>query len=416
LSAQAAQQPLSFRLLVTGESRGYLEPCGCAEFKEGGAARRATWIDARRREGPCLYVDNGDLVEGPGRQNQLKAETWAELLKGMRLDVLNLGEGEWALGIEVLSYLQQICGSPFLCANARTLDGQGIEPFAVVERAGKKIALIGVLGDGFLETARAANPQVEFVTVEKALAGLRPKIAADFPILLFHGPAAEAQAVLSRHRWIRLAVAAHEGDAPLPPRKVAGGALLVTAGRKSRSVLEVAVVAAGGKLTGGGARPRALPAELEESPEAAAILQGYLARVRAENLLAQVPKQPLPGQTSYAGADACRRCHAQQHRVWEGSSHARAFETLVASGHDADPECVGCHVVGLSFVSGYQDAGSSPRLKGVGCECCHGAGSQHAAAPTESKLTESLECCQACHVPDHSPRFNRESYWAKIKH
>src|SRR5262245_4676763 len=99
--------PAGAVLLYTGEQRGYLEPCGCTKPQIGGLPRRASLL-ASLAKGPeksgsapeaqgggetprTLVVDNGDMVEDPGRQSQLKAEALASFYHANRYDAINLG-------------------------------------------------------------------------------------------------------------------------------------------------------------------------------------------------------------------------------------------------------------------------------------------------------------------------------------
>ena len=413
----AAGRPPQLRVFVTGESAGYLEPCGCAGFKVGGVGRRATLLGSLASRGTTLYVDNGDLVAETGRQSQLKAETWVQLLLDMRLDALNLGEADWALGVDFLRSLHQSCRIAFLCANVRGSSADFVKPSVLLERGGVSVAVVGLLSDSFLDTVRAANPEAVFVSAEEALVAVESHVQADVCIVLYHGAAVEAEALLASRPWVQLAVAAHEGDSPMEPRRSKSGAMIVTAGRKAQHVLEVVAARRGGKFVVEEATAHVLGDDLAEAPNAAALVEGYLARLRVEGLLTQVPKEPLPDGQKYLGSDACRRCHAAEYAVWQKSAHARAYGTLVRVRHDADPECVGCHVVGLRHQSGFAEATSTAHLRHVGCESCHGPGALHAANPEGAKqVPKSKESCSTCHVPDHSPDFAMESYWAKIAH
>src|SRR5947207_3391908 len=85
----ARSSPSPVMLLYTGEQRGYLEPCGCTKPQIGGLPRRAALL-ASLSGG--IVVDNGDMVEDPGRQSQLKAEALAGFYHANRYAAINLGE------------------------------------------------------------------------------------------------------------------------------------------------------------------------------------------------------------------------------------------------------------------------------------------------------------------------------------
>src|SRR5690606_37921989 len=70
----------------------------------------------------------------------------------------------------------------------------------------------------------------------------------------------------------------------------------------------------------------------------------YLKRVDEAGLLDLVPRTE---GAAFAGNAVCLSCHADAAKVWEGSKHAHAYETLEHEGHGRDPDCVKCHVTGL---------------------------------------------------------------------
>ena len=87
------------------------------------------------------------------------------------------------------------------------------------------------------------------------------------------------------------------------------------------------------------------------------------------------------GKAKFAGNAACASCHTRATQVWKHSLHAKALETLQKRAHDRDPDCLPCHVVGLSSRNGYRSPKLTPQLAFVGCESCHGSGADHAKDP-----------------------------------
>src|SRR5690606_33230947 len=49
-----------FTILVMGDNRGEIVPCGCKDFPRGGLPRRATFVQEARAAGPVLLLDAGD--------------------------------------------------------------------------------------------------------------------------------------------------------------------------------------------------------------------------------------------------------------------------------------------------------------------------------------------------------------------
>jgi hypothetical protein len=122
---------------------------------------------------------------------------------------------------------------------------------------------------------------------------------------------------------------------------------------------------------------------------------------------------PAVGQegAKYIGSSKCKMCHGDQHKSWEEMKHSKAFDSLtpeqVKNGKHEGQACVSCHVTGYGK-GGYVDEEKTPKLKNVGCESCHGAGSLHQKAmlaamateevPEDKKISKNVGCVQ-CHNP-----------------
>jgi len=95
----------------------------------------------------------------------------------------------------------------------------------------------------------------------------------------------------------------------------------------------------------------------------------------------------------YVGVKRCKTCHnlekgGAQYTKWTESKHSKAFETLaspkaleiakekgIADPQKAD-ECLSCHVTGHGEPADHFKE-SFVAADGVGCESCHGAGSNY---------------------------------------
>src|SRR5919106_182880 len=51
-------------VFVSGDTTGWITPCGCAANQSGGLARRATYLADLRSKGDVLYVDVGGAAGG----------------------------------------------------------------------------------------------------------------------------------------------------------------------------------------------------------------------------------------------------------------------------------------------------------------------------------------------------------------
>jgi hypothetical protein len=121
----------------------------------------------------------------------------------------------------------------------------------------------------------------------------------------------------------------------------------------------------------------------------------------------------------YEGSDSCASCHDYEYVEWMNRPHAKAFSTLEKVGSQYDPECVICHVVGMDYESGFISESKTPLLKDVGCENCHGPGSEHNKNPEVlTPISEPNSVCITCHTPEHSNDYagNEEEKLQLIKH
>lgn len=137
-----------------------------------------------------------------------------------------------------------------------------------------------------------------------------------------------------------------------------------------------------------------------------------------------------PGaEPKYVGNQGCG-CHKSQIKSWTRSAHGKAFESLKPGkrktakkranldpdkDYTRDKKCLKCHTTGYRENGGFRDMASTPELKGVGCESCHGPGSKYRILHDEkpSSLTreenkadgawygsEDPDVCLACHNDD----------------
>jgi hypothetical protein len=144
----------------------------------------------------------------------------------------------------------------------------------------------------------------------------------------------------------------------------------------------------------------------------------------------------LAAEPAYVGVKTCTKCHDVQGESWEGTAHAKAFDSLTpntkaeaktkakldpAKDYTKDKDCLGCHSTGFGQSGGYEIGmapGGAKALGSVGCESCHGAGGgyrdEHGAAEKllkkESKKTarktladrgqnfDYARACADCHL------------------
>jgi len=146
------------------------------------------------------------------------------------------------------------------------------------------------------------------------------------------------------------------------------------------------------------------------------------------------------------GAPKCKTCHkaktGDQWKIWTESVHAKAFETLAseeakkiaADKELGDPQtedaCLKCHTTKayLGAEAVVSEKGKYADTEGVGCEACHGPGSDYKSkkimtdpATHEAAglvMVKTADACTKCHN-EESPTFKDfdfEKRWAEIAH
>lgn len=324
-------------------------------------------VRALLKQPNTYYVDIGNWTESEDRQDELKADALATLFADLKPAYLNVGPLDARMSEAKLDSLAEMTGGLL----NRSGDPRDVGPLQI--RANTSLPYEGGKKEVLLLAAGKAE-------AERAATG---------------GPG--------------LIVYSVSGDPAKDPTTV-GTAVLVSSGDRCRNVGRIELIA--GKWTN--FTLIELGPEKADDPHATAVYKSYLQRVADENLLDVLPR--TQGPVKYAGSKSCASCHAQIYEDWKGTSHAHAYATLQSTGNDRDPECVGCHVVGLGDTSGFKSLKMTPKVANVGCESCHGPGSKHNRGPYAPYGGAGEQACLPCHTLENSPGFSFKEYWPKIKH
>jgi hypothetical protein len=290
-------------------------------------------------------------------------------------------------------------------------------PIRIVEAAGRRVALVGVLGERFaVEPLRVTPPRQAILDALAEFAG-----RYDSLVIL---------AYLDEEPLRQLAETLPEADAvvggptgqPIPPTSV-GPVLLISATNQGKFLARLD--AAGRDSIGGwsGAIVE-LGDRFADDPTQVANLNRYHEELARLDLTPQQTSWTgpllgqLPADYRVAGSPACQTCHVEEHKRWDESKHARAWESLRAKGAQVDPDCQRCHATGYGLPGGFVSVRRSPALVNVGCEACHGPSYAHMgdAKRHTAYFGEAASQCRACHDAENSPEFVFEAYWARIRH
>lgn len=406
-------------LVFANQTLGWLEPCGCTEGMLGGLARRVAYLDALRARGFEPYLlDNGDLIDSPGRQSELKLETAYAILSrlGHRSLIVNRGERDIPMigmdlrGTSVFSHSLTSCLPEPFPAIVPFDEGEAPLLVGVVALLAKSLTLDVEAGSSGSQSLR--DP---VAVLERARQNSNGFVGL---LVLFHGPRDEARQLFADRTDVLAVVAGHDHEDPVEPERLPGGAVLVAPGNKGKYLALVELVRDGEKLRAEPLGNVPLDDRVPDDPATAALIEEYKRRLFEENLIAGMELKLPESGGRFLGPEACSPCHGPQYQVWKETKHTKAFVNLKPRNGTRDPECLRCHSTGFGFASGFQGVERTPHLAYVSCESCHGVGSNHMNNPQPGfgRVKEPAKLCVRCHDKENSPEFDFERYWPKIAH
>jgi hypothetical protein len=411
---QAATAAAPVVILVSGDTAGWIVPCGCMSNQSGGLLRRGAFVRQWRKTHYVVLLDAGGAPAGSSSYDRAKFEA---ILDGERLSGLNahnLGGPELALGAEYLRDVGASKKAPFISANASDAAGRPLaEPYRVVEAGGRRIAVVGVVGERFATTdCRVAEPRAAVLAAHAALRG-----QVDWLIVLAYLPEEELRALASALPEADAIVGGPTGQSIAPERR--GPTLLASATNKGKFLVSLVPPAADVHAPWS-ASVVEMSAELPDDPDQKQNLAHFRAALEARDFTAAdsglASSDVFPTVLRVAGSAACKECHESAHHAWETSAHAHAWRTLIEQQAHVDSYCQQCHTTGFGWPGGFVSARQSVQLTSVGCESCHGPAQAHALRPAERTPLAAHQACTRCHDRENSPAFEYETYWKRIAH
>jgi hypothetical protein len=428
-------------LVISGQMLGYLEPCGCSEDQKGGLGRRYDLIEQlRKKDWPVAAVDLGSLINDPnGRagleQTKIKLDIALKALNAMNYSAFALSAADLRLGVldALGQYLQQETPQA-VAANVRPAGGleTALVPSARTTAGPVRIGVTAAIDPAALEALNDPT-RADLLQIQPPGEALSAVLAdlegdTDVQVLLVQGPPEMARDLAGQFPGFDVVVATSPYAEPpeTEPQPLNDGKTwLITVGKKG---MHVGVL---GIYPDAEPRFRYQDVSLTKAgfamapPMARLIDEDFPALLEAARVVENYPRREHPTGAEFVGAKACRQCHPRTYAKWEGSGHAHAFESIVQRGRAFDAECVSCHATGLDYASGFRSAELTANLKGNQCENCHGPGSKHIEAPTNSDIRQAMRVsreeaesllCVRCHDEDNSPKFNFATYSSQIDH
>lgn len=131
-------------ILCTNDSHSQVEP---KDGNKGGFAARANLVDSLRKIYPLnLLLDAGDIVQGTPYFNIYHGRIEIAAYNRLGYDAITLGNHEFDYGLDTLAMFLRLASFPVVSCNYDVKDTplEGlVQPFAIFERGGLKIAVVG---------------------------------------------------------------------------------------------------------------------------------------------------------------------------------------------------------------------------------------------------------------------------------
>jgi len=409
-------------ILVSGDTAGWIVPCGCTSNQSGGLPRRGTLVEQHRQQGPVIVVEVGGASSGNTLYDKLKFEAILQGETVMGIAAHNIGHAEAMMGIKELHRLQETWKTPWISAN--TTDAAGnplVESTQLVELGKRKILFVGVLSQKYQteEIQVTAPRQAVLKTLQKNAGNY------DHAVVLAYVPEDELRELAENLPEVDAVVGGPTGQ-PVPPDYPQGFVLMVSATKQGKFVAALTLPATQenhsrirGEIIELNERFADDPAQLENVKNFYATLKQHDLSPKDTPFVDRNDFLSMPNTMQpIAGSKACQTCHEEEYRIWKNSRHAVAWQSLVHREAQYDSDCQRCHVTGYGQPGGFETiAGLSERFN-VGCESCHSGAAEHCKKDSIRPAFVQLakERCVKCHDRENSPKFDLDVYWEKIRH
>lgn len=369
----------------------------------------------------------------------MKVRTYVEALQDLGYDAVGVGDMELASGLDLYDDLIGKAGLPVTSATFTERGGDAplVPPYLIkeYELPGKRTFRVGYISlvPYNSAVARLGSNGRAVVSRDPADQARRyvPEVAAkvDFVVLLANLGTRDLQRVGEAvPGGIHLALATISDRISPGALENFGGIPTFFAGDQGKRLGEVRVFLDGVKVRQMKGVHVYLTKRYPEEPRYQKKIDQTLLKVneiykaiprpsgQAMPGSVEITSGSIPGGRKYLTPDACSDCHDQAYRVWEGSAHAHAMDTLRKANQDFNPECVRCHTTAFGMPGGFRTATATPTLINVQCEACHGSASIHVLDATVPYGRVAPRVCYTCHTKENSPEFSFFKYWDAIKH
>ncbi|MCR4317409.1 MAG: DUF1573 domain-containing protein [Planctomycetes bacterium] len=409
-------------ILYASDFLSNIESCDCHDNQLGGIGRLATAIREEKDANPeAIFITGGDLVDfDEARPHlRLRAEALRDSLPRLGVDVFVPGERELSYGA---AFFEQPFRNPGLTNPLVLSNYAKNEPVSrarIFERKGLRIAVLSIVHEQFRRGGDDLSPALE--ALENELNRIADQADAFVVVAHMHDHQPPWNAPQFADLDLVYQSGPRMGGNTFQSRLLPNGVYLVSGSQELESYARTSMYF-------DDARNRLeqvtteipLSGVFAEDEQVSAIVSTYHERLRAVNAR---PTTLTGAEDGFVGSETCGTCHVSAAQVWSAARHSHAYESLVESGSQGDPECLACHTTGYLNTGGYDGTSESAHLASVGCEQCHGPSASHvrtvqqgAAVIAMPPRKPNVNTCSGCHTRKHSPSFNFDQYWPRIRH
>lgn len=223
--SSCGSRPQKLVILHVNDTHSHFEPLRIGDERggQGGVIEQAAFIDSVRRadgEENVLLLHAGDFSQGSSYFPRLNGDLEINVLNAMKFDCVTIGNHEFDNGLEDLARRLGNLDCPVVCANYDFSPfevGKIIKPYAVIERGGKRIGIIGMLTDISRVVDRSVADRIpkldDYEVVNRWAEYLKGEEKCDLVIMLSHlgfgrGPHSDG-GVVKATRGVDLVIGGH---------------------------------------------------------------------------------------------------------------------------------------------------------------------------------------------------------------
>jgi len=405
--AKTELKPEVITIFFTGNTLGQLKPCGCSGGQLGGFDKRQGIFNTAEKS-KRLIVDTGLLIEQNSEQDLIKFNILFQAFELLDYDLISLTKDDVKTARN-LGLLQAVEDTPKIISYQFCLADANLPA-----KFKKQFSLKGKKIDVTIAAFSAESKPLEKIKELFEPASGRQKVN----ILILDRCNGDIISSIAKLEVVDCLVCPAEFDEAEVISRHNESPMVFSTGRYGKYVGKLQIASnASGKLNFDFA---GVPVS-ENLPQQTSLVQlyeFYQQLVKEANLLEKQSRFPLQEGLKYVGSKSCKACHNYEYNKWSVKPHAKAYQTLVNVGSQFDPECVVCHVIGMEYDGGFISEKKTPDLKNVGCENCHGPGSEHIESGGVKPTAEPKFDCIQCHTTEHSAEYagNEKLYFEKIIH